>query len=444
MRISWGRGARGRWSVAALALALMIGYARYWKSSAESRLPGHSAAPEIPTVKVASGSVQATLRLTGSFAALKSAYLLAPRILGSRTGFNRGGDTNFGGPAGGAVGGGGDFNLVLVTLAKAGARVHEGDVVAQFDTQSQVQRLDDYRDTVVQLQNNIRSAIAALSATRETHDQQVRAAKADWDKALLDVKTTPLHVPIDIEKLKLAAEQAEATYKELESEGALVEESQRAQIRGNELNLAQAKIELERAEANVRKMTIKAPMDGFVVMASIVRNGEFGQVREGDQVNAGQPFLTVVDPSSMVLNASLNQVDAERLRLGMKAKIYLDAYPQATLPGTVVGIGAMAMTDPFRASYVGAIPVRIRLDGQDPRVLPDLTGSAEIVLADESGAIVAPRTAVFEENGAWFAFRRTPEGWEKVTVTVGLENGTSVALESGLRAGDEVALQRVW
>jgi multidrug resistance efflux pump len=444
MRISWGRGVRGRWGIAAIALVLMIGFARYWKGRAESRLPGHAAATDIPDAKVGAGTVRVTLRLTGSFAALKSAYLLAPRILGSRSGFNRGGDTNFGGPAGGAVGGGGDFNLVLLSLAKAGTRVHEGDVVGQFDTQSQVQRLDDYRDTVVQFENNIRSATAALAAVKETHDQQVHSAKADWDKALLDVKTTPLHVAIDIEKLKLAAEQAEATYKELVSEGALVEESQRAQIRGSELNLAQAKIELQRAEANVRKMTVKAPMDGFVVMASIVRNGEFGQVREGDQVNAGQPFLSVVDPSSMVLNGSLNQVDAQRIRLGMKAKVYLDAYSQAELPGTVVGIGAMSATNPFRATYVGEIPVRIRLDGQDTRVLPDLTGSAEIMLADEGSAVVAPRAAVFEDDGGSFVFRRTAEGWEKAAVKVGLESGTSAAVESGLRAGDVVALRRVW
>ena len=36
---------------------------------------------------------------------------------------------------------------------------------------------------------------------------------------------------------------------------------------------------------------------------------------------------SVVDPSSMVLNATVNQVDAERLRLGMKATVRIDAYP---------------------------------------------------------------------------------------------------------------------
>ena len=82
----------------------------------------------------------------------------------------------------------------------------------------------------------------------------------------------------------------------------------------------------------------------------------------------------------MVLNAAVNQVDAERLRLGMKATIRLDAYPDVRLPGTLVGIGAMSKTSTFRASYVGEIPVRIKIEDPDARLIPDLTGSAEIVM----------------------------------------------------------------
>jgi HlyD family secretion protein len=73
-------------------------------------------------------------------------------------------------------------------------------------------------------------------------------------------------------------------------------------------------------------------------------------------------------------------VDAERLRLGMKATVRLDAYPGVDFPGVVSGIGAMSVTSTFRAGFVGEVPVRIRIQGQDPRLLPDLTGSAEIAL----------------------------------------------------------------
>jgi len=177
-------------------------------------------------------------------------------------------------------------------------------------------------------------------------------------------------------------------------------------------------------------------------MGSIVRNGEYGQVREGDQINAGQPFLTIVDPSSMVLNATVNQVDAEELRLGMKAMIHLDAYPDLALPGVVEGIGAMAKTSTFRANYVSLIPVRIRIEHTDARVIPDLTGSADVVLGAESSALVVPRAAVFQESGASFVFVQGAEGWIRKQVDLGLSSFLQVAIRSGLQKGEVVALTR--
>jgi HlyD family secretion protein len=404
----------------------------------------------VPVVSVALGDLHATVRVSGTVAAQNFAALLAPRIVGSRSGMNRGGtDSNFSlgsaGSGSGGVGGGGpmnDFSLVLMKLANAGLHVKTGDVVGQFDPLMQQQRLDDYKDSVIQTQNSVRKMIANLATIREAHDQTVLTAKANWDKAVLDLQTAPIRSAIDAEKYKLAAEQTEATYKQLLYEASLVIEQQAAQIRVQQLNLDQAAIELKRAENNVQRMTIKTPMDGIVVMQSIVRNGEFGQIREGDQVFAGQPFMQIVDPSSMVLNATVNQVDAEKLRLGMKSTIRLDAYPDIELPGTLIGIGALSKTSTFRASYVGEIPILIKIERSDARVIPDLTGSSEIVLNTESNTLLAPREAVFDENGGSVVFLQGPEGWIRKPVELGLVNFTTVAIHSGVKKGDVIALQR--
>jgi HlyD family secretion protein len=403
----------------------------------------------VAVVPVSVADISRTIRVTGTVAAKNFAALMAPRILGSRNNVNRGGMGGFGlagpGPGGGGPGGGGggpDFNLVLVHLANAGTPVKKDDVVAQFDTTNQLLRLDDYRDSVTQYLNNIKKMIANLAATKEAHNQSVRAAKAAWEQAVLDLKKAPVQSAIDAENAKLTAERTEATYKQLVEEDALLLAQQAASIRVSELTKSQADIELQRAEGNVKKMEIHAPMEGIVVMGSIVRNGEYGQVREGDQVNAGQPFMTVVDPSSMVLNATVNQVDAENLRLGMKAMIHLDAYPDLVLPGVVEGIGAMAKTSTFRASYVSSVPMRIRIERTDARVIPDLTGSAEVVLAGEANALVVPRAAVVEENGNSFVFVQNPEGWIKRQVEPGLSSFLQVAIRSGLQKGEVVALTR--
>lgn len=433
----------GLWGLVLLVLVLAAGtalYVNYWRASKAAAGPVIT----VPTIAVSVGNVTATARVSGTVAAQNFASLLAPRITGSRTGMNRGGtDANFGGAVAGAGGGmGGDFTLILLHLAKAGIQVKAGDVVAEFDPQFQLQRYDDYKDTVVQLENNIKKLVANLAANKEAHDQSVRAAKAAWQQAVLDLQTAPIRSAIDAENYKLMAEQTDATYKQLDFESALIEESQRAAIRASALNQRQSEIELQRAQTNVQRMTIKSPMDGIVVMASIVRNGEFGQIREGDQVNPGQPFITIVDPRSMVLNATVNQVDAERLRLGMKANIRLDAYPGVELPGTLIGIGAMSKTSSFRASYVGEIPVRLKIEKSDSRLIPDLTGSAEIVLNTENGTIVAPREAVFAENDGSFVFVQGPEGWTRKKVELGLASFTMVSIRSGLQAGDVIALQK--
>jgi len=63
--------------------------------------------------------------------------------------------------------------------------------------------------------------------------------------------------------------------------------------------------------------------------------------------------------------------------------------------GTLIGIGALSKTSTFRASYVGEIPVRLKIERTDTRLIPDLTGSAEIVLNSETNALMVPRSAVF-------------------------------------------------
>ena len=429
-----------------ISLALLVvaaGVAFYFKS--QSALAGGGGPIiTVPTVAAVVGELDRKVRVTGTVAAKNFAALLAPRIQGSRSNTNRGGmgGSLGAGPAGGGGPGGADFNLVLIHLSKAGIHVKKDDVVAEFDPTNQLQRLDDYKDTVIQSDNSIKKMMASLAATKEAHDQTIRAAKASWDQALLDLQTIPVRSDIDKEKYKLAVEQAEAQYKQLQYEDALLVESQRAQIRVSELSRGQSSIELQRAQNNVGRMTVKSPMDGIAVMASIVRNGEYGQVREGDQVNAGQPFLTIVDPSSMVLNATVNQVDAERLRLGMKATMHLDAYPDIELPGTLIGIGAMSKTSTFRAGFVGEIPIRLKIEKMDTRVIPDLTGSAEVVLGSEHNAVLVPRAAVFEENGGSFVFIQGPEGFTKKQVQPGLSSFTDVAIQSGLQKGDVVALQR--
>jgi len=92
------------WGILAAVVLLGGGAAYYLKNGAQTNTGGPGAIITVPTAAVAVGDLSATIRVNGTVAAEHSASLLAPRILGSRGDFNRGGDG--GGRSGGGGGGG--------------------------------------------------------------------------------------------------------------------------------------------------------------------------------------------------------------------------------------------------------------------------------------------------------------------------------------------------
>ena len=182
-------------------------------------------------------------------------------------------------------------------------------MIAEFDRQIQLLRLDDYQDTVKQLNDNIEKMRSDLQTIRKAHDHIIFAAKSDYEKALLDLKTAPVISANAAEGLRLNVEEAKARYEQLLKEVKLLEDSQTAQLHAAQIDRDQGKMELERAQHNVDLMVVHAPMDGIVVLQTIYRGGDMGPAQQGDQLYSGRVFMQVIDPRSMLLNATVNQVD---------------------------------------------------------------------------------------------------------------------------------------
>ncbi len=368
-----------------------------------------------------------------------------------------------GGGAGGGGGGGGgrmggDFSLLLQEAPKPGTPVKKGQKIAEFDRQYMLTRLDDYRSSVVQAENSFIKQLANLKVTREAHVQQVLAAKNAMEKADLDMKTLPVRSAIESERLKLALEETRAKHSQLLAEVPYVEISEKAQIRSSEIDLEQSRSELKRAEANADKMIAKAPMNGVAVMQNTFRGSEFGYIQQGDQIYPGQMYMQVVDPSSMVINATVNQTDVEALRIGMRAKVRFDAYPGLELPARLVMIGALAKAGLSRYAYKKDIPVRLRLETVDVRVIPDLSVSCDVIISEEESSAVVPLEAVFDgvsvkeasptavdrekQVMSAFVYVKSGEMWQRREVQVGVRSYTHAAIRSGLKPGEIIAAER--
>ena len=339
----------------------------------------------------------------------------------------------------GGGGGGGDFLLVLQELVKPGSHVKKDQVVAEFDRQYMLTRLDDYKATVTQTEASMRRQTADLAVTRKAKEQQLLAAKGAYEKAKYDMKTIPVLSALDIERTKLALEETEAKYKQIETELKFLATSEKAQLRISELTLEQTRGELKRSQANVDRLLVKAPIDGLTVMQTTWRSGDMGQVQQGDQLYPGQGFMSIVDPRSMIVNATVNQADAEKLRIGLKARVRFDAYPDLELTARVYSVGGIPRSSGARGDWVKEIPVRLKLDQMDDRALPDLSVAADVVIDSAESSVVVPASSVFEDGGKPYVLVQAAQGWKRREVERGLSNFTHVAIKSGLQAGERVA-----
>jgi membrane fusion protein (multidrug efflux system) len=134
----------------------------------------------------------------------------------------------------------------------------------------------------------------------------------------------------------------------------------------------QAKAALEQAERDLNHTVVRAPIAGIATQVDNIQLGRF--------VTSGTPVLGVIDDKAPWVEANPKETDITYLRVGQKAALYVDAFPDRTFSGTVVavspGTGAQfAILPPQNASgnwikVVQRVPVRIAFDqGQDTRLL---------------------------------------------------------------------------
>jgi RND family efflux transporter MFP subunit len=375
----------------------------------------------VPTAVVQEGTLERTLRLTGQTSARNYASITVTRFRGQP--------------------GMGQSGLVLTQLAPGGSMVKTGDVIAQLDDEQIRTVLDNMQANILQAQLSLSTMKASQQLDWLTLEQTVRSRKAAYDQALLDYKAGEVKTSIEQELLKLSLDEAEAAYAQQQKALPFKKTSLEANLRISELALKRQELVYQRTLNDQRSYTFRAPMDGLVVLQTLERSGGTqAQYSVGDTVNPGRSFMKIVDTSSMQLEATASQAETSELRVGQEATVSLDAYPGLTFHGKVYSVGALARASMFESYYVRTVPVNIQISGQDSRLLPDMSGAADIVLGRAENKVLVPLEALREENGQYFVYLKNGLRFEKRFVQVGLKNDTHAAVVSGLKAGDEVAL----
>lgn len=348
-------GTRKWWAWLAVAVLLVVGVAGYqiWQKK--------NAAPEYKLSRLERGSITASVSASGTLSPVVQVQV------GSQVS--------------------GQLKEVLVDF---NSEVRQGELIARIDPQT-------FETRVQQAQADVDAARAQIM----TQHANIAAQRAALAKAEVDLAEAGR----DLERKRQLVEKgfisgaerdkAQAVYnaavEQVNTARAQVQvaaaglRNAEAVVKQREAALAQARIDLGRTE-------IRAPVNGVVIKRSVERGQTVAASLQSPEL-----FIIAENLTDMQVDASIDESEIGRIRIGQKASFTVDAFPGRSYEGTVKQIRKAALN----VSNVVTYTVVISAANPARELLPGMTANVRVVTDSRSDVLKVANAALrFRPPGA--------------------------------------------
>jgi HlyD family secretion protein len=361
-----------------------------------------------------------------------------------------------------------DISGEVVELnVQEGDSVRRGQVLARIYADIYALQRDEAASRVNQTQatvNNSQASSEALKASLEQAQQSY-----DRNKKLFDDKV--------ISKAEL--EQFETTLKSAKANFNAAQQN----IRSLQASVQTTQVGLSRANKDLGRATLVAPMDGVISSLSIKK----GERVAGNSFNVGTEMMRVADMKSIEVRVDVGENDIVKVNIGDSVDVEVDAYKNRKFKGVVYQIASSVKSASSLTSTndVTNYEVKIRLepssytdllDPSRPKKFPfrpGMNANVDIKTRRVENVISVPVNAVGarvkgsdktaadkkeenkksdeEENASNESENvsdmeeivyvlQKDETVKKVVVQSGIQDITNIEIRTGLKVGDEVVV----
>ncbi len=271
---------------------------------------------------------------------------------------------------------------VLQIFASQGDRVRKGQLLARLDATA-------IRDQLLAARSAVRSATDALEQAKR-----------------------------DDERSHYLAENGSIARRELERSGTL--------LAAAEAQEADARARLASAEQQLERTRPTAPFAGMVSERT---------VNAGDVVQPGAPVYTIIDPTTMRLEASVPAEHLSRLRTGTRVDFEVTGYPDRAFQGAIEQI------NPAVDPATGQVRIYVGIPNEGGTLLAGLFAKGRVVTVSRQAPAI-PEDAVDAGTSPPTVMRVRDGQVERVPVELGLRDAVAeeVEIRAGLSPGDLVLL----
>jgi len=315
-------------------------------------------------------------------------------------------------------------------LVREGARIEAGQVLVELERTELAAAAAQARAAVARAKARVASvqtlALPTAQATLKQAEANLLQAERDEQRnrdLLAKGFISQARVDEAVRQLDVARSQLSSAKAQVGAQGASGAEAQQAQSQ-----LAEAVAALEATEAKLAQTRIRAPGAG-VVLERVIEPGDIAQ--------PGRRMLSLALDGPVRLIVQVDEKNLPLIKPGAVAMAAADAFPGERFEAVVNYVSPGV--DAARGS------VELRLDVAQPPALlkSDMTVSIDLKGPLLKRALMLPADAVrqLQTDAPWVLVARDGTA-ARTPVRIGLQTQGRVVVAEGLKAGDQVVLNR--
>ncbi|MDA0337930.1 MAG: efflux RND transporter periplasmic adaptor subunit, partial [bacterium] len=269
--------------------------------------------------------------------------------------------------------------LKITKLFPEGEVVEVGDLIIEFDRV-------EFEKKVTEESQQLEAARGELEKTIANQAVEVARQKADIENkeaalrlAQLQVEKIKFESFIDKEEAGLRAKQAQLALGQAHTQFLAQAIVDSVELRKQELRVAEQERQFERSEKDLANLSVLAENPGLVVYEKIWKGSRPEKIRVGDEPWGGATLVTLPDLSLMRVKTWVNEVDVDKINVGLAVIIRLDALPGPVFHGKVTSVASLGR-EKEGDKNVKVFDIEVEIEEQDTRLKPGMTASSEVVI----------------------------------------------------------------
>ncbi|MDH3591474.1 MAG: efflux RND transporter periplasmic adaptor subunit, partial [Planctomycetota bacterium] len=208
--------------------------------------------------------------------------------------------------------------------------------------------------------------------------------------------------------------------------------------------LARQELQLKKAEDQMSKCRIIAPVTGMVVYATTGGGwrGREEPIEEGKEVRKRQELIYLPTAEAMMANVKIHESSLQKVRPGLPVHITVEALPKELFKGTLARIAVMpdsqsVWLNPDLKLYGSDVHITSSVEG----LRPGMSCKAEIFVDRYENALHIPVQCVVRVGGKPTVYVKSADGVTARSIEMGLDNNRMVHVIKGLEEGERVLMQ---